>query len=343
MSSSVSFPSPVGGVSLSSDFGPSIFFAILYALLLPIFFVRLASKRSRAILSVNAVLTAFERVVIFSLRAWQSQTPAKQSSPGLATYMQLTFALAYIAVASDTVQLLRCLYVNSTKGPALEHVDIIDSPVGSTSSSQIPLSPARANSPYSLDDGALQFDQPRQRFFYRRFTDILKLVFLAATLPGIVGNAKYKNSFDNAGTGNEVLITRYVSSGIALALIVFVATLIIRARHLPRVRPIHVIFILAILACTASSAIFRLAFMYHHTTSLTSTAPGSGNTPLEKTTFYVFHMFSDWMAAALLLVPNVREMFATGMWGDWRAMDPSPQELAWARKRKESKARREMA
>ncbi|KAF8844738.1 hypothetical protein BDN67DRAFT_962697 [Paxillus ammoniavirescens] len=338
MSSSVSFPSPVGGTALSSDFGPSIFFAILYAPLLPIFFVRLAHKRSRAILSVNAVLTVIERLVIFSLRAWQSQTPAKQSSPGLATYMQLTIALAYIALASDTIQLLRCLYVNSTKGPAPEHVDSLDSPVGTTSSSQIPLSPARGNGPHNLDDGVVQFDQPNQRFFYRRFTDILRLVFLTATLPGIIGNTKYKNSFDNAGTGNEVMITRYVSSSMALALIIFVAILTIRARHLPRVRPIHVIFILAILACTASSAIFRLAFMYHHTTSLTSTAPGSGNTPVEKTTFYVFHMLSDWMATMLLLVPNVREMFATGMWGDWRAMDPSPQGLEWDRRRKAQKA-----
>ncbi|KIK93047.1 hypothetical protein PAXRUDRAFT_829379 [Paxillus rubicundulus Ve08.2h10] len=98
----------------------------------------------------------------------------------------------------------------------------------------------------------------------------------------------------------------------ALALIIFVTVLTIRAPHLPRVRPIHVNFILAILACTASSAIFRLALMYHHTTSLTSTASGLGSAPAEKTPFYVFHILSDWMGAVLLLVPNVREMFATG-------------------------------
>ncbi|KIJ67695.1 hypothetical protein HYDPIDRAFT_107161 [Hydnomerulius pinastri MD-312] len=342
MSSDISFPSPVGGVSLSSDFAPSIFFALLYASLLPIFFKRLANKRSRAILSVNAVLTVIERIVIFSLRAWQSRTPAKQTSPGLATYMQVTISLAYIAIAQDSVQLLRCLYVNSTKGPAPDYVDSAESPVGTTSSSQYPLSPARANDLDSLNDGAVQSDQPRQRFMYRRFTDVLKLIFLAATIPGIIGNAKYKNTFNNTSTGNQVMINRYVSSGIALALMIFVAVLTIRARHLPRVRPINIIFILAVLACTASSAIFRLAFMYHHTTSLISKAPGSGNTPVEKATFYIFHMLSDWMAIALLLVPNVREMFATGMWGDWRAVDPSPAELEWQRKRKEAKAQRNL-
>jgi len=253
--------------------------------------------------------------------------------------MQLTISLAYIMIASDTVQLLRCLYVNSTKGPAPEHVDNIDSPVGTTSSSQIPLSPARVNGSYSLNDGALHPDQPGQRSFYRRFTDVLKLIFLAATLPGIIGNAKYRRSFDNTGTGKEVMIARYVSSGLALVLIMFVAILTVRARHLPKVRPIHIILILSVLACTAISAIFRLAFMYHYTTSLTSTAPGSGNTPGEKSTFYLFHMLSDWMAAALLLLPNVRGMFATGMWGDWRAMDPPIQELEWARKRNEAKRR----
>jgi len=61
MDNNLAFPSPVGGVALDGDLGPSIVFAILYASLLPIFFVRLANKQSRAILSVNAVLTTIER------------------------------------------------------------------------------------------------------------------------------------------------------------------------------------------------------------------------------------------------------------------------------------------
>lgn len=61
MDSSFAFPSPVGGVALDGDLGPSIAFAILYASLLPIYFVRLANKQSRTILSINAVLTTIER------------------------------------------------------------------------------------------------------------------------------------------------------------------------------------------------------------------------------------------------------------------------------------------
>lgn len=150
-----------------------------------------------------------DRVVVFSLRAKQSQTPAQQSSKTLATYMQVTIALAYIAIAQDTISLLRCLYVNSTKGPTSDHADGAESPVGTTSSSQIPLSPSRSNRSFLIDGREVQFDQPRKRAFYRRWTDILKLVFFAAAIiPGIIGNIHYKGGVSNAGTANEVMITR---------------------------------------------------------------------------------------------------------------------------------------
>ncbi|KAL4074036.1 hypothetical protein V8B97DRAFT_1277951 [Scleroderma yunnanense] len=335
MNNSFAFPSPVGGVALDGDLGPSIGFAILYASLLPIFFIRFANKQSRTILGLNAVLTTIERVIVFSLRAKQSQTPAQQSSKTLATYMQVTIALAYIAVAQDTVSLLRCLYVNSTKGPTSHYADGAESPVGTTSSSQIPLSPSRSNRSSPVDRWEVQFDQPRKRAFYRRWTTILKLAFFGATISGIIGNIHYKGGMSNAGTANEVMISRYVSSSVSLVLLILVAILVIGVRRLPRVRSVHVAFILLILTCNASSAIFRLAFMYHRTTSLTSTAPGSGNTLSEKTTFYVFHMFSDWLACFMFLVPNVREIFNTDMWGDWRSKDPPPESES-LRKRREA-------
>lgn len=341
MDSSFAFPSPVGGVALDGDLGPSIAFAILYASLLPIYFVRLANKQSRTILSINAVLTTIERVVVFSLRAKQSQTPAQQSSKTLVTYMQVTIGLAYLAIAQDTISLLRCLYVNSTKGLILDHAGGAESPVGTTSSSQIPLSPSRSNRSSLFDSREVQFDQPRKRAFYRRWTDILKLMLLVATILGIIGNTHYKGGMSNAGTANEVMITRYLSSGISLILLILVAFLVFRARHLSRVRPVHIALIFVISACNASSAVFRLAFMYHRTTSLTSTAPGSGNTLSEKTAFYVFHMFSDWLACFMLLVPNIRAIFDTGMWGDWRSKDPPPESSESSRKRREAAFRRD--
>ncbi|OJA07839.1 hypothetical protein AZE42_06361 [Rhizopogon vesiculosus] len=341
MSSEYEFPSPVGGVPFPSDFGPSILFSLLYFSLIPIFVVRLFNKRSRAVVSINAIITTIERVIMFSLRTWQSRNSAERISPGLTTYMQIMVALSYISIAHDVVVLLRCMYVNSTKGEA-DFVDSQDSPTApSMSSSMHPLSPFHSAS-LRLSDEMVQHDDPKKRFFYRWFTDTLNLSFLAASVPGIIGNAHYRGGMDNASTANEVMISRYISSGIALFLILFVAVLVIRARKLPKVKPIHVILLLLILACNASSAIFRLAFMYHRTTSLTSMSPGSGNTSSEKATFYIFHMFSDWLAVALLLVPNIRDLYNTGMWGDWRAMDPIPPEREWSRKRKEAKTRRNM-
>lgn len=67
--------------------------------------------------------------------------------------------------------------------------------------------------------------------------------------------------------------------------------------------------------------LYRLAVMYNQTTSLTSLSPSSLNTPAAKATFYVFHMLPEWITVALLLGFNIREMFDTGPFGDWRAVD----------------------
>lgn len=80
--------------------------------------------------------------------------------------------------------------------------------------------------------------------------------------------------------------------------------------------------------------------MHNKTTSLTALSPSSLNTPVEKATFYVFHMLPEWISVALLLCFNVREMFDTGLWGDWRAVDETEQQkerrLARAAKKKAS-------
>ena len=65
------------------------------------------------------------------------------------------------------------------------------------------------------------------------------------------------------------------------------------------------------------------------TSSLTSTAPGSQNTAGAKAAFYVFQAAPEVLAAALLLVPDVREHFSTGMWGD-RSTDKAAKDAAKA-------------
>lgn len=126
--------------------------------------------------------------------------------------MQVAIGLSYISIAQDVVVLLRCMYVNSTKGQT-DLVDPQDSPAPSMSSSMHPLSPFHSASLH-LSDEIIQHDDPKKRSFYRWFTDALRLAFLAANVSGIIGNAHYRRGMDNASTANEVMICRCVRSSL---------------------------------------------------------------------------------------------------------------------------------
>lgn len=69
------------------------------------------------------------------------------------------------------------------------------------------------------------------------------------------------------------------------------------------------------------TSIYRLAVMRTTTTSMTSTAPGSQNTPAEKAAFYILHIVPEWISVLVLLLCNLRDVFGTGMFGDYRAKD----------------------
>lgn len=76
-------------------------------------------------------------------------------------------------------------------------------------------------------------------------------------------------------------------------------------------------------------AIYRLVVMHNKTISLTSLAPSSLNRSAAKAAFYVFHMLPEWISVALLLGFNIREMFDTGLWGDWRNADETERQKEW--------------
>ncbi|PSS37534.1 hypothetical protein PHLCEN_2v610 [Hermanssonia centrifuga] len=48
----------------------------------------------------------------------------------------------------------------------------------------------------------------------------------------------------------------------------------------------------------------------------TSILAGPLNGARSKVFFYVFQVAPEWLACAVLLSVNVREMFGTGLWGD---------------------------
>ena len=78
----------------------------------------------------------------------------------------------------------------------------------------------------------------------------------------------------------------------------------------------------------SSVPIYQLAVMRFTTTSLTSMAPGSLNTPGAKAAYYVFHAAPEYLTAATLMSLNVRQMFHTGRWGDRRLKDRKPSTAA---------------
>lgn len=73
------------------------------------------------------------------------------------------------------------------------------------------------------------------------------------------------------------------------------------------------------------------------------TGEGSLQSRTAKICFYVLHCVPEFAASALLLVPNTRNDFQTGPWGDWRQFDGQkgiPEAIREARENMEEAKRR---
>jgi hypothetical protein len=108
--------------------------------------------------------------------------------------MQISFGLGFIGIANDLVNIIRCLLVNATYGPERYPESAAASSKGGL------LSPPPEDTP----------DLPKVRFWARRFTDLLGLAFLAATVPGIIANSHYSNVFDDQNQANMTARNRFV-------------------------------------------------------------------------------------------------------------------------------------
>ena len=67
--------------------------------------------------------------------------------------------------------------------------------------------------------------------------------------------------------------------------------------------------------------IYRIIVMRDTIPALLYNGPGSQQSTAERACFYIFHALPEWLGSALLIVPNTRQKFQTGPWGDWRAYD----------------------
>ena len=108
--------------------------------------------------------------------------------------MQISFGTGFIGIASDAVNLARCLLVNATYGPE----KYSESPAAATKGGLVP--PPTADTP----------DQPRVRAWCRQATGLIGLAFLGAVIPGIIANSNYSRDFNNQSDANTTAVTRLV-------------------------------------------------------------------------------------------------------------------------------------
>jgi len=139
--------------------------------------------------------------------------------------MQISFAVGFIGIANDIVNLLRVYLVNPTYGSE----KYVECPAASderrgreeAQSSWVPslspLLPLPLSRSRPLQEGGFPGeppegtpDHPRTRFWARRITDFTNLVFLAASVPGGVVNAQFEPVIDDPDKSKRIMTVRCV-------------------------------------------------------------------------------------------------------------------------------------
>ncbi|KAH6914499.1 hypothetical protein BKA70DRAFT_1369758 [Coprinopsis sp. MPI-PUGE-AT-0042] len=313
----MTFPSPVGGVGFPSDFAPSIIFAVLYGLLLPLLVYRFWDRRSRTYLISGTVLFTVERIVSFSFRALQAQRLGWRTSRRLAIYHQSSFGLSFISISADMVNLLQCLLVHPTYGYE-----------------RYPESCAAATKDCALQPPAVgEEDRLEARRNVRRRLWFFWLAFFAASVPGMVAAWSYRGAMRNPDTAYRVFKLRYASSAVALFLtLIIAAAAVLSLLKQRRTGRSGVMILLTLTTLTSIVAIYRLAVMHNYTEALDSTGRGSLNSPGDKAAFYVLHVLPEWISNVIILGFNVRRSLGLAH-GEDRGREENAKERAKREKR----------
>ncbi|KAG9018178.1 hypothetical protein FRB90_012022 [Tulasnella sp. 427] len=219
-------------------------------------------------------------------------------SKGKLVYQQVSFALGYISFASDCVAFMRAVMVNTT---------LADPHRGSV-------------------------DQPRRRYWYRRVADVAGFLWLVSTVPGIVGYSKMPGSGEHQDQADQLYRLRYAST--AAALFLFIAWFVVLQTIRRRIQWLDrraIDWVCFILAFNCIVPIYRLVVM-HYTTTFLNVLPSSDplypssslTTSASKATFYIFHSLPELVLAWTIQSMNMRAVFNTGPFGDWRGSDKAP-------------------
>lgn len=145
------------------------------------------------------------RVIVWALRAKQAETPSEELDRSLTIYWQMTFAIGYISMYADTVTLLRCLFVQTTKGAPLSD----QTPLGNgRESPDSSLGHQQTLSGYTFP---VSDDEPRRRFWYRRTFGALALLSWVPVILGVVMGYNYVQAETSVAKGQNVQSLRFAS------------------------------------------------------------------------------------------------------------------------------------
>ncbi|KAL0956713.1 hypothetical protein HGRIS_002835 [Hohenbuehelia grisea] len=244
--------------------------------------------------------------------------------------------MGFVAIAQDVVNLLRSLLVNSTYEKPL-HTSPAPGLVSSLDDTSWPLEIPLSTVP-SLSIPPIRPDQPRRRFWWRRFIDVTTVLFLVSLITGFVGNSMLVIQRDSIEKNFTNQVLRYVSCAVVVLITIVGGLVAIYARsRIPRVDRKGASFIIFLMTLLTIVGIYRLVIMSNYTTSMGDMGPHSLNTSSAKISFYICHVLPEWISAATLFGFNMREIFHTGLSGDNRWRDEHPDEAEERQEREEAK------
>ncbi|KAJ7823571.1 hypothetical protein B0H14DRAFT_3875146 [Mycena olivaceomarginata] len=288
-------PALVGGITLRADLPGAIVLLRCLPSSAQYFLWRLVDKRWRTLILIQPLLFAVERQFVFTLRAGMAAKPNTESS-GLSKFMQVSFTLGYLNTADTVLKLIRTILVNTTNAS------------GSAATTDHPLSVPSAPS------SAPNVDEPRRRFWYRRWSDFLQTLYFAALVAGIWRRPTKARPASLVQTlPTKLRGMRAAQSGLVFILLE-VLTLLWASKTLPRIDQRAVRFLLALTVLLTIPPTYRLVVMRHTT--------------------------PDWVVLLLMSVVNVRDICQTGLKGDTRWWDETPKERAKRERKEREKARK---
>lgn len=150
------------------------------------------------------------RVVTWSLRAKQAKTPSEDLNRSLTIYWQITFAAGYMTLWGTLINLLRCLFVASTRGSNTSQGDIPF--VAKDDGVSSPALYGSGNLGFNNSDILpLEADRPNLRSMYRRVFGMLALAAWAPFVTSTIMGNEYVDAETDVQKANNVQTLRSVT------------------------------------------------------------------------------------------------------------------------------------